>query len=129
MRAILIVSLAVLAALPTASSAKRERLSDEERLTKALEGLTPGKPQSCISLREAQQTDAYGNDVLFTVGRRLVYRSSSKGCEKRHGEVFITRTYGTQLCRGDVLERADLMTGMQSGFCIAGNFTPYTRMK
>ena len=129
MRIALLFTLAAALALPTASSAKRDNLTDEARLAKALDGLTPGKPQSCINLREAQQTEAYGDSVLFTVGRKLVYKTESKGCGNRGSDTFVTRTIGTQLCRGDVIERVDLLSGMRSGFCIAGDFTPYKAVK
>ncbi len=125
MRFALLFTLAVTLAVPTATSAKRDKLTDEARLAKALDGLTPGKPQSCINLRDAQQTEAYGDSVLFSAGRRLTYRTDTKGCGNRGSDTFVTRTIGTQLCRGDVIERVDLISGMQSGFCIAGDFTPY----
>ncbi len=129
MRIALLLTLTAALALPTASSAKRDKLTDEARLAKALNGLTPGKPQSCINLRDAQQTEAYGDSVLFGAGRKLVYRTDAKGCGGSNSDTFITRTFGSQLCRGDVIERADLRSGMRSGFCIAGDFTPYRALK
>ena len=129
MRIAVLFTLAAALALPATSSAKRDRLTDEARLAQALSGLTPGKPQSCINLRDAQQTEAYGDSMLFTVGRKLIYRTDSKGCGNRGSDTFITRTFGSQLCRGDVIERADLASGMRSGFCIAGDFTPYKAVK
>ena len=34
-----------------------------------------------------------------------------------------------RLCRGDVITRTDLQSGFESGFCVAGDFTPYRTPK
>jgi hypothetical protein len=117
----------LLSTLPAASSARRDSADAETRLAKALEGLTPGKAVSCIDLRDAQGTEAIGDALLFRASRKLVYRSdTSGGCgHQAFGDTFITHTWGSQLCKGDVVRRADLLNGFQSGFCITGNFTPY----
>jgi hypothetical protein len=114
-------------ALPAASSARRDTLTDEQRLAKALDGLTPGKAVSCIDLRDAPATEALGDALLFRASRKLVYKSDTAGGCGDHsiGETFITHTYGSRLCRGDVITTADLHSGFQTGFCIAGDFTPY----
>ena len=125
MRTPILIALVAALALPATSSAKREILSDEARLEKALAGLTPGKPVSCIDLRDAEGPESIGDTLIFRKNRNLIYRNEAPGCKGRAHEAFITRTYGGRLCRGDVVSRADLMTGFESGFCVAGNFTPY----
>ena len=125
MRTPILIALAAALTLPAASSAKREILSDEARLEKALTGLTPGKPVSCIDLRNTSGPEAIGDTLLFRTSRKLIYRNEAPGCKGRFDEAFITRTFGGRLCRGDVVSRADLRTGFESGFCIAGTFTPY----
>lgn len=120
--------LAVPAATP-ALGAKKVRLTDEQRLTKLLDGMTPGKPRSCIRLRDAQGPDAYGDTLIFRVSAREVYKTEGKGCGGRDSDAFITKTYGSDLCRGDVVRRADLVSGFETGFCTVGAFTPYTKPK
>ena len=125
MRTLTLMILAGVAILPAASSAKRDRLTDEQRLEKALTGLQPGKPVDCIELRDAQGTEAFGDTLLFRSGRRLIYRNDAPGCDGGFAETFVTRTHGTRLCRGDVITKVDLQSGFQHGFCIAKSFTPY----
>lgn len=129
MRLAAFMMIPLLLAVPAATQAKKDRLTDEQRLTKVLDGMTPGKPRSCIRLRDAQGPDAYGDTLIFRVSRREIYRTEAKGCGGRDGDAFITRTYGSELCRGDILRRADLMAGFETGFCTVGPFTPYTRPK
>ena len=129
MRTPILIALVAALTLPAASSAKREMLSDEARLEKALTGLTPGKPVSCIDLRDTQGTEAIGDTLIFRRSRNFIYRNDAPGCGGRFNEAFITRTFDNRLCRGDVVSRADLTSGFESGFCIAGSFTPYRAPK
>ena len=129
MRLAALMMIPLLLAVPAATQAKKDRLTDEQRLTKALDGLTPGKPRSCIRLRDAQGPDAYGDTLIFRVSPREVYKTEGKGCGGRESDAFITKTYGSDLCRGDVVRRADLLSGFETGFCTVGAFTPYTRPK
>lgn len=125
MRVLTLALLAGATLIAPASSAKRDRLTDAQRLEKALAGLEPGKPVDCIELRDARGTEAFGDTLLFRSGQKLVYRNEAPGCDSGLGETFVTRTHGTRLCRGDVITKVDLHTGFQSGFCIAKSFTPY----
>ncbi len=129
MRRSILIAGVLIAALPAASSARKERLSDEAQLTKALDGLTPGKPVSCIDLRDARGTESIGDSILFRASRRLTYRNDPRGgCKaSAFNETLITRTYGSQLCRGDVVRRADLTSGFETSACILGDFTPYRK--
>ena len=126
MRLPILFALVAVLTLPAASSAKRDMLSTEAQLEKALTGLTAGKPVNCIDLRNTQGTEAIGDTLIFRKSRKFIYRSEAPGCGGRFNEAFITRTFGGQLCRGDVVSRADLLSGFESGFCFAGNFTPYS---
>ena len=127
MKRILILSAAILFALPAASS--KPRLSDAERLDKALAGRTAGKPVSCVSLRDLSGSEVIGDDILYRVNSKLLYRNqSSGGCDSaRHGDALITRPYGSRLCRGDIVRTAELTVGFESGACVLGKFTPYRK--
>lgn len=118
----------------SASSASREAryASEEARLQKALTGLTPGKPQNCIRLRDANGTQSFENGkgtLIFRVSRKLVYRNDTRGSCSGIGRdrALITRIFGgTQLCHGDIAESADLVAGFTGGSCAMGDFVPYT---
>ena len=129
MRLAALMMIPLLLAVPAATQAKKDRLTDEQRLTKVLDGMAPGKPRSCIRLRDAHGPDAYGDTLIFRVSAREVYKTEGKGCGGRESDAFITKTYGSDLCRGDVVRRADLLSGFETGFCTVGAFTPYTRPK
>ena len=129
MKRILILSAAILFALPAASS--KPRLTDAERLDKALAGRIAGKPVSCVSLRELDGSEVIGDDILYKVSRTLLYRNqSSGGCESaRRGDALITRTHSSRLCQGDIVRTADVQAGFESGSCILGTFVPYRKAR
>jgi hypothetical protein len=131
MRRSILIAAVLIAALPAASSARRERLSDEAELTKALDGLTPGKPVSCIDLRDARGSESIGNSILFRASRSLSYRNDPRGgCRaSAFAETLVTRTYGGQLCRGDLIRRVDLTSGFEGSACILSDFVPYRKNK
>ena len=59
----------------------------------------------------------------------LVYRNDTRGTCSGIGRdrALITRIFGgTQLCRGDIAESADLVAGFTGGSCAMGDFVPYT---
>jgi hypothetical protein len=127
MRSLLTLSaIAILASLP-ASSIARERLTDAQKLEKALAGRVAGKPQSCLPLRDIQNTERLGDTILYKVGRKTVYRMDTRGgCDSSGHDAMITRTYGDRLCRGDIIRTADLVAGFETGSCVAADFVPYS---
>lgn len=121
-----IAALAIMATAPAASTA-RERLTDAQKLEKALAGRTPGKPQSCLSLRDMQGTERLGDTILYRASRRTIYRMDTNGgCHGNSSDAMITHTFGDRLCRGDIIRTADLTAGFETGSCIAENFVPYS---
>jgi hypothetical protein len=131
MRRSILIAAILIVALPAASSARKERLSDEAQMAKALDGLTPGKPTSCIDLRDARGNESIGNSILFRANRTLIYRNDPRGgCRgSAFTETLVTRTYGSQLCRGDVIRRVDLTSGFEGSACILSDFVPYRKNK
>jgi hypothetical protein len=127
MRTLLTVTaIALFAGIP-ASGIARERLSDAQKLEKALAGRVAGKPQSCLSLRDIQDTERLGDTILYKVGRKTLYRMDTRGgCNSSTYDTMITRTYGDRLCRGDIIRTADLSAGFETGSCIAADFVPYS---
>ena len=134
-KAMMIVPLAslLLCGTVSASSASREAryAKEDARLEKALAGLVPGKPRSCIHLRDAQGTESFDNGkgtILFKVSRKLVYRTDTNGSCNGIGRdrALITRTFGGgDLCRGDIASSADLTAGFTAGSCAMNDFVPY----
>ncbi|NJC35055.1 hypothetical protein GGR88_002569 [Sphingomonas jejuensis] len=112
-----------------AARAERDaRLDEDER--DALAGLTPGQPQACIPINQSRSTTFIGDrTILYRVNQNLIYRNDPpNGCPGlRRGMTIITRTPGTQLCRGDIVRVADLVAGIKAGGCGLGDFVPYRR--
>jgi hypothetical protein len=104
----------------------------EVKLDKALAGLTPGEPVSCISRFPQTNLVVISNNVLlYKVSKKLVYRNDLLGsCNGlTRGDTLITQSQGSQLCRGDLARSADLRVGIPTGACAIGDFTPYRKPK
>jgi hypothetical protein len=103
-----------------------------DKLDKALAGMTPGKPVDCISsFPSSNLTVISGSVLLYRVSGRLIYRNDLiGGCPGlNRGDTLITKSFGSQLCRGDIARSADLNVGIPTGACALGSFTPYRKAK
>lgn len=99
-----------------------------DKLETALVGKVPGEKLACIN-RDPQTnlTVISGNVLLYRVSKRLVYRNDLIGeCRGlTRGDTLILRSWGSQMCRGDLATSADLTVGITTGSCALGDFTPY----
>ena len=107
----------------------KQEARDQAALAKALAGMTPGKPTSCIDQRRITETQRIGDTILYKYSRRELYRADTNGgCfGLRRGDAIISKTYSGQLCSGDILSTVDLVTHMNSGSCTVREFVPYRR--
>jgi len=97
-------------------------------LERALAGKVAGEKTSCVTRVSQANLTAISNSVLlYRVSGRLVYRNDLIGsCSGlSRGDTLIIKTWGSQYCRGDMATSADLTTGMVTGSCALGDFTPY----
>ncbi len=97
-------------------------------LDKALEGKTPGEKVSCISQMPRTDMRVISESViLYRVSKNLVYRNDLIGrCPGlTRGDALVVRTFGSQYCRGDIAQSANLTIGTLTGSCALGDFTPY----
>ena len=124
------VFLAAAALLATAATA---RTGDAEAdLATLLKGRTAGPPVSCIQLRPTIRSRVVGNAIVYQDGARTWYVNRPDGgtCTVlRPHRTIINRTPGTQLCRGDIIQVADLPGGAEYGGCGLDSFTPYRKVK
>jgi hypothetical protein len=105
-------------------------LTDKQAATldKALAGKVAGEKVSCINREPQTNLTVISNNVLlYRVSRRLIYKNELIGsCNGlTSGDTMITRSFGSQLCRGDIATSANLVTGMTTGSCALGDFVPY----
>lgn len=124
------IYLAPLAMTACAGSYEPAPLTEKQTSTldKAIAGKVAGEKVSCINREpQANFTVISGNILLYRVNRRLVYRNDLIGtCNGlTRGDTMIVQTFGSQYCRGDLTTSADLVTGVTTGSCALGDFTPY----
>ncbi len=108
----------------------KQRASESARLEKALAGFTPGPAKNCLSSRDIGTPESYDEStILFRTGRNLIYRNETKGsCEDvGDGRALITKSFGSQICAGDIAHVADLSAGFTTDTCSFGKFVPYRR--
>ncbi len=105
----------------------------ESRLAAQLEGRVAGPPQSCVRQQDLLGNESVGEGAIVFRARTsgLVYvNRPAAGCpEIRAGRALVTRTTMTQLCRGDIAEVIDPVSGISYGACGLGDFTPYRRVR
>lgn len=134
MRNILLVpGLALLAGIAaTGAIAAADRQLDakaQAKFDKAVAGLTPGKPMSCLHERIPTSLTAAGNKLIYRASARLVYvNETTGGCENvARGDTLITKSFGGGLCHGDIAQTVDLPARIPTGSCALGDFTPYRK--
>lgn len=126
------ICLLPLAVAGCAGSYEPQPLTEKQamRLEKAVAGMTPGEKVSCISRSPTNSmTVISGNVVLYRASSRLIYRNDLIGsCNGlTRGDTMIVRSYTAQSCRGDLVTSADLGSGVVTGSCALGDFTPYRK--
>ena len=101
------------------------------KLAKALAGRTPGQPVSCIgNMRGSDMQIVDDQTILYRQGGTVYVQKPSGGC---HGlgsgnYTLLTRLHGsTRLCRGQIGEVVDRVSGFTYGSCVFGDFVPYRK--
>lgn len=115
----------------TAEESQRQAAADareEAKLAKELAGYTPSAPVNCIDPRSTN-VQIYGDTLVYSsVGRRKYRVDTNGGCfGLRRDDIIVTRSFSSQLCRGDLVRTVDRTSGFPSGACTFGEFVPYTR--
>ena len=124
--------LASLAAIATGcmTSAATKTTEPSQALAKALAGRQPGKPTSCINLREIRSTRIIDETAIIyeTSSRRWYVNRPAGGCPGlRSDRAIVSRTPSTSLCSGDIIRIIDPPTPMEFGSCGLSEFVPYTK--
>ena len=100
------------------------------KVAKALAGRIAGKPQSCISLRDARSSQIVDETaIIYEISRkRWMVNFPAGGCASlRPNRALVTVTPSTQQCRGDIARVIDPPAPIEYGSCGLGDFVPYTR--
>ena len=129
----LFLSFAALTLLAGCAQEEIEPSADTQaELAGALRNYTQaGEPVSCVSTRSLQGNRSAGDAIIFSgIGDRIWVNRPAGGCpELNSGRTLVTRTSSTQLCRGDIANVVDPVSGIGFGACGLGDFVPYRRVR
>ena len=122
---------AALAAVTVTPVLAGQRPSPEARLDKLIGDRVPGKPVSCINLRDVQSSTIIdGTAIVYRVGSKLYVNRPQSGARwLDDDDILSTRTIGSQLCRIDAVHLIDRSARFQRGFVVLGDFVPYSRQR
>lgn len=97
------------------------------QLAKLTEGRIAGKPQRCIDLSQAYDSQVIDKTTIaYRVGSIWYVNQLRSGGEFLDSrDVLVTRTFGSQLCELDSVRLVERYTGVPGGFVVLGQFVPY----
>jgi hypothetical protein len=117
-----------LAAAALGSAAVAAPITPEARLERMLEGRTPGKPVNCINSRDIRSTQIIDRTaIVYRVGSKLYVNRPHNANTLRRDDIMVSRSFGSQLCRIDVVTTVDRTALFPTGFVNLGSFVPYTK--
>ena len=106
----------------------REKLTGEEKLAKMLEGRVAGEGRSCIDTFASRNMKVIdGTAVVFRDGRTLWVNVPRNPEDLDDDDVWVTRQFGTQLCRLDQVTTHDRGGMFFNGIVMLGDFVPYRK--
>ena len=95
-----------------------------------LAGKRPGRPASCIPLRQIRSTYYIGGrTILYRMRNGTVYRNEPPGgCPGLNSNLALeTRNPTGLLCRGEIAFVRDYSQGYSPGACAMGEFVPFRK--
>ncbi len=126
---LLAVAATSLVACETTDSQPEQRSAQAQATyDRLLAGKTAGRPATCLPLLRSNDMVVIDDDtILYRDGRTTYVNQPLGGCSRlgRGSYALVTRTFGSQLCRGDIATVVDTSTGMTVGSCSFGDFVPY----
>ena len=130
MRMLLLAAAATsLVACETTDSQPEQRsAAAQATYDRLLAGKTPGRAAKCLPLMRSNDMVVIDDDtILYRDGRTTYVNQPLGSCNLlgRGSYALVTRSSGSQLCRGDIANVVDASTGMTVGSCALGDFVPY----
>ena len=125
------VLLPVLAALTSCATAEppvQRSAKMQETYDKLIAGKVAGRPDSCLPLVRTHDMVAIDEQTLaFRDGRTTWVTNMQGSCSglNRVGHAIVNRTFGAQLCSGEIARVVDTNSGITVGSCAYGDFVPY----
>ena len=130
MRILLLAAAATSLAACETSDSQPEQRSAKAQATydRMLAGKTAGRPEKCLPLQRSNDMTVIDDDtILYRDGRTTYVNQPLGSCNLLGGGSYalLTRSIGSQLCRGDIANVVDATTGVTVGSCALGDFVPY----
>ena len=130
MRMILLaVAVTSLTACETTDSQPEQRsAANQATYDRLLAGKTPGRPENCLPLQRSNDMTVIDDEtILYRDGDTTYVNKLLGSCNllSRGSYALVTRSSGSQLCRGDIGTVTDVSTGTTVGSCALGDFVPY----
>jgi hypothetical protein len=130
--AVLLTALAALASGSPAQARDKSAARGEQKLAQLLADRIPGKPVSCINLRDIRSSQIVdGTAIVYEgLGHRLYVNRPKSGADSlRSDDILVTKTWSGQLCSIDTVNLVDRASRFPHGFVGLGEFVPYARVK
>jgi hypothetical protein len=117
------------AAVPPAPTRTAE---DQHRFEQLIAGKVAQANVSCLPSYNSNDMRVIDeNTIAFRVGSSRTYVAHTSGCSNLRTSgpyALVTHQYGGMgLCRGDIAQVMDTLSGTTVGSCVFGDFTPYVR--
>ena len=130
MRMILLAAAATsLAGCQTTDSPPEQRSAQAQATyDRMLADKTAGRPAKCLpQIRSNDMVVIDDDTILYRVGRTTYVNQTLGSCHglARGSHALVTRSFGSQLCRGDIATVLDTRSGVTVGSCAFGDFVPY----
>jgi len=127
-----IASMLIMAALvtaPVAAKGPSAKERGEAELAKDLKNYVPGKQVDCVNLQDiTNQTVIDGTAIIFWGLGGKAWVNRPKGAEfLKEDNILITKPFGSQQCRLDIIHQRDRYTHMQGPAIAFDSFTVYTK--
>lgn len=105
----------------------REHGTGEEQLATLLKGRVAGKPVDCISLPLTSNTTIIDKTAIVYQSAGTYYVNRPHYADSLDDDdILVTKTWGTQLCRLDLVRLHDRSAGFFHGAVSLEQFVPYT---
>lgn len=131
MRIATMLIMAALVAAPVAAKGPSAKERGEAELAKDLKNYVPGKQVDCVNLHDiTNQTVIDGTAIIFWGLGGKAWVNRPKGAEFLNDDnILITKPFGSQQCRLDIIHQRDRYTHMQGPAIAFDSFTVYTKPK
>jgi len=107
----------------------KPRLTPQERLDKLLDGRVAGEPRSCISTTDTRDMQVLDKTAIVYRSGSTLYVNVPRNAEDLDSDdIMVTKVYGSQFCRLDIVQTVDRTGHFPTGFISLGQFVPYKRV-